>query len=118
LAGIGPNLPVDVPHVRLETPRVWPEVPDDPGEVSHVLQEPGNDRRETDFDEQLKGALRGSEKEATDIPRRGFRYGSDCTGLFLAARKQKSENTMKLLTWNACRLLAGGRELALVNLLT
>jgi hypothetical protein len=24
---------------------------------------------------------------------------------------------MKLLTWNACRLLAGGRELALVNLL-
>jgi hypothetical protein len=25
---------------------------------------------------------------------------------------------MKLLTWNACRLLAGGRELALVNLLT
>jgi hypothetical protein len=25
---------------------------------------------------------------------------------------------MKLLPWNACRLLAGGRELALVNLLT
>jgi hypothetical protein len=25
---------------------------------------------------------------------------------------------MKLLTWNACRLLAGGRELALVTLLT
>jgi hypothetical protein len=25
---------------------------------------------------------------------------------------------MKLLTWNACRLLAGGRELALVNILT
>jgi hypothetical protein len=25
---------------------------------------------------------------------------------------------MKLLTWNSCRLLAGGRELALVNLLT
>jgi hypothetical protein len=24
---------------------------------------------------------------------------------------------MKLLTWNACRLLAGGRELALGNLL-
>jgi hypothetical protein len=24
---------------------------------------------------------------------------------------------MKLLTWNACRLLAGGRGLALVNLL-
>jgi hypothetical protein len=28
------------------------------------------------------------------------------------------ENTMKLLTWNACRLLAGGRELALINILT
>ncbi len=25
---------------------------------------------------------------------------------------------MKLPTWNSCRLLAGGRELALVNLLT
>jgi hypothetical protein len=25
---------------------------------------------------------------------------------------------MKLLTWNACRLLTGGRELALVNILT
>jgi hypothetical protein len=27
------------------------------------------------------------------------------------------EKSMKMLTWNACRLLAGGRELALVNLL-
>jgi hypothetical protein len=32
--------------------------------------------------------------------------------------KNKGKNSMKLLTWNACRLLAGGRELALVNLLT
>jgi exonuclease III len=32
--------------------------------------------------------------------------------------KKTGDNTMKLLTWNACRLLAGGRELALVNLLT
>jgi exonuclease III len=31
--------------------------------------------------------------------------------------KKTGENTMKLLTWNACRLLAGGRELALVNIL-
>jgi hypothetical protein len=94
-------------------------VPDDPGEVSHVLQELGDDRRETDVDvnEQLKGALRGSEKKATNILRRGFRCGSDCTGLFLAAGKQKSESSMKLLPWNACRLLAGGRELALVNML-
>jgi hypothetical protein len=43
-----------VPHVRLETPQVRPEVPNDPGEVSHVLQEPGDNRRETVFDEQLK----------------------------------------------------------------
>jgi hypothetical protein len=28
------------------------------------------------------------------------------------------DNTMKLLTWNVCRLLARGRELALVNILT
>jgi hypothetical protein len=117
LSGIGPNLSVDVPHFRLETPQFRPEVPDDLGEVSHVLQKRGDNCRETDFDEQLKGALRGSEKEATIIPRRGFRCGSDCTGLFLAARKQKSENSMKLLTWNACRLLAGGMELTLVNLL-
>ena len=33
-------------------------------------------------------------------------------------REEKAGDTMKLLTWNACRLLAGGRELALVNLLT
>jgi hypothetical protein len=32
--------------------------------------------------------------------------------------KNQGKNSMKLLTWNACRLLAGGRELALVNLLT
>jgi hypothetical protein len=32
--------------------------------------------------------------------------------------KKTGDDTMKLLTWNACRLLAGGRELALVNLLT
>jgi hypothetical protein len=32
--------------------------------------------------------------------------------------KNKGKSSMKLLTWNACRLLAGGRELALVNLLT
>jgi hypothetical protein len=31
--------------------------------------------------------------------------------------KNKGKNSMKLLTWNACRLLARGRELALVNLL-
>jgi exonuclease III len=108
----------DVPHVRQETLQVRPEVPDNPGEVSHVQQEPGDDRRETD-DGQLKGALRGSEKEETNIPLgREFRCGSECTGIFLAAKeKQKSEKSMKLLTWNACRLLAGGRELALVNLL-
>jgi hypothetical protein len=28
------------------------------------------------------------------------------------------DNPMKQLTWNACRLLAGGRELTLVNILT
>jgi exonuclease III len=33
-------------------------------------------------------------------------------------KKKTGNNTMKLLTWNACRLLARGRELALVNLLT
>jgi hypothetical protein len=40
-------------------------------------------------------------------------------GVFLAAggEKKPGRNSMKLLTWNACRLLAGGRELALVNLL-
>jgi hypothetical protein len=87
-----------VPHVRLETPQDRPEVPNDPGEVSHVLQEPGNDRRETVFNEQLKVVLRGSEKKATNIPRRGFRCGSDCTGLFLAAGgEKKSEGSMKLL---------------------
>jgi hypothetical protein len=32
--------------------------------------------------------------------------------------KKMGKNSMKLLTWNACRLLAGGRELALVNILT
>jgi hypothetical protein len=32
--------------------------------------------------------------------------------------KKTGDNTMKLLTWNACRLLAGGRELALINILT
>jgi hypothetical protein len=93
-------------------------VPDDPGEVGHVQQEPGHNRRETD-DGQLKGALRGSKKGGTNIPLgRDFMCGSECVGLFLAAKeKQKSEKSMKLLTWNACRLLAGGRELALVNLL-
>jgi hypothetical protein len=70
-----------VPHVPQETPQVRPEVPNNTGEVSHVLQEPGDDLRETD-DEQL----------------------------------EKSPS-MKLLTWNACRLLAGGRELTLENLL-
>jgi hypothetical protein len=106
-----------VPHVQQETPQVRPKVPDDPGEVSHVLQEPGHDCRETD-DGQL-GALRGSEKEGTHIPLWSD-FRSECAGLFLAAKeKQKSEKSlsMKLLTWNVCRLLAGGRELALVNLL-
>jgi hypothetical protein len=62
--------------------------------------------------------LRGSEKRATDFPRKGFRCWSDCTGLFLVAggEKKPGRNSMKLLTWNACRLLAGGRELTLVNL--
>jgi hypothetical protein len=32
--------------------------------------------------------------------------------------KKTGDNTMKLLTWNACRLLARGKELALVNILT
>jgi hypothetical protein len=32
--------------------------------------------------------------------------------------KKPGKSSMKLLTWNACRLLAGERELALVNLLT
>jgi hypothetical protein len=31
--------------------------------------------------------------------------------------KKTGDNTMKLLTWNVCRLLAGGRELTLVNIL-
>jgi hypothetical protein len=116
-ARIGLSLSADVPHVRLETPQVRPEVLVDPGEVSHAQQEPGDDRRETD-DRQLKGALRGSEKEDTNIPEKEFRCGSECTGLFLEAKeKQKSEKSMKLFRWNACRLLAGGRELALVNLL-
>jgi hypothetical protein len=70
-----------VPHIRQETPQVWPEVSDDPGEVSHVLQEPGNNRRKTN---------NGQSEESS---------------------------SMKLLTWNTCRLLAGGRELALVTLL-
>jgi hypothetical protein len=55
-AGIGPNLPADMPHIRLETPQVRPEVADNPGEVSHVLQEPGDDRRETVFNKQFKDA--------------------------------------------------------------
>jgi hypothetical protein len=37
-----------VPHAHQETPQVRLEVPDDPGEVSHVLQEPGDVRREID----------------------------------------------------------------------
>jgi hypothetical protein len=32
--------------------------------------------------------------------------------------KKTGDNTLKLLTWNACRLLARGRELALINILT
>jgi hypothetical protein len=32
--------------------------------------------------------------------------------------KNKGKNSLNLLPWNACRLLAGDRELALVNLLT
>jgi hypothetical protein len=118
-------------------PHVCPEVPNDPREVSHVLHEPGDNRREV-FDDQLKVTLGGSEKKAVNIRRRGFRCGSDRTGLFLAAGGEKKpdgsikctdsldgsmkrtdlpDGSMKLLTWNACRLLAGGRELALVNLL-
>jgi hypothetical protein len=58
-------------------------VPDDPGEVDNVPQEPRDDCREI-FDEE----------------------------------KKTGENSMKLLTWNAWKLLARGRELALVNLLT
>jgi hypothetical protein len=53
-------------------------VPDHPGEVDHVPQEP------RDF----------------------------------CKEKKTGKNTMKLLTWNVCRLLAGGGELALVNILT
>jgi hypothetical protein len=45
-----------MPHIRLETPQVRPEVADNPGEVSHVLQEPGDDRRETVFNKQFKDA--------------------------------------------------------------
>jgi hypothetical protein len=91
-------------------------VPNDPGEVDSAPQGPGNVCREI-FDDD---PLRGSEKRAKDFPRIGFRCGSDRTGLFLAAggEKKPGANSMKLLTWNACRLLAGGRELALVNLLT
>jgi hypothetical protein len=99
-----------VPNVRLERPHVRP-----------YLQEPGANRREV-FDDQLKFAIRGSEKKAVKIPRREFSCGSHCTGLFLAAggkrkRTDSSEGSMKLLTWNACRLLASGREVALVRLL-
>jgi hypothetical protein len=36
----------------------------------------------------------------------------------ICRKKKTGKNTMKLLTWNACRLLAGGRDLALVNILT
>jgi hypothetical protein len=42
---------------------------------------------------------------------------SDCREIS-EEEKNKGKNSMKLLTWNACRLLSGGRELALVNLLT
>jgi hypothetical protein len=98
-------------------PHVPPEAPNDPGEVRNVLQEPGDDRSEV-FDDQLKVALGGSERMAVNIPGRGFRCGSDCTGLFLAAGgDKKPDGSMMLLTWNTCRLLTGGRELALVNLL-
>jgi hypothetical protein len=92
-------------------------VPDGPGEVIPVQQEPGDDRRETDDGQ--NGASRGSEKEGTNIPL-GSNLRSKCAGLFLAAKeKQKLEKSpsMKLLTWKACRLLAGGREPTLVNLL-
>jgi hypothetical protein len=54
-------------------------VPDDPGEVDHLPQEPRDDS---------------------------------------CREKKTGDNTMKLLTWKACRLLAGGRKLALVNILT
>jgi hypothetical protein len=74
---LGQNLPADGPHVRPETRHVRREVPDNPGEVDHVPQEPRDICRE----------------------------------------KKTGKNSMKLLTWNACRLLAGGRELALVNIL-
>jgi hypothetical protein len=53
-------------------------VPNNPGEVDHVQQEPRDVCRE----------------------------------------KKTGKNDIKLLTWNACKLLAGGRELALVNILT
>jgi hypothetical protein len=59
-------------------------VPNDPGEVDDVLQEPGNNCREI-FD----NPLRGSEKRAKDFPWKGFRCGSDRTGLFLAAGGEK-----------------------------
>jgi hypothetical protein len=94
-------------------------VPNDPGEVNNVLQEPGDDSREIFDDHHLKVPLRGSEKRAKSFPRKGFRCGSNRTGLFLAAggEKKPDGNSMKLLTWNACRLLAVGRQLALVNIL-
>jgi hypothetical protein len=84
-------------------------VPNDPGEVDNVLQEPGDDCREIFDDHHLKVTLRGSEKKTRNFPRKGFRCGSDRTGLFLAAggEKKPDGNSMKLLTWNACRLLAG-----------
>jgi hypothetical protein len=108
---IGPNIPADGPHVRLETPHVQPEVPNNPGEVDNVLQEPGDNCREIFDDHHLKVPLRGSEKRAKNFTRKGFRCGSDRTGLFLAegGEKKPEGNSMKLLTWNACRLLAGGR---------
>jgi hypothetical protein len=110
------NLPADGPHVRPETPNVQREVPNNPGEVDNFMQEPGNVCREI-FD---NNPLRGSEKRVKYFPQKGFRCRSYRTGLFLAAGEEKKpgRNSMKLLTSNACRLLAGGREFALVNLLT
>jgi hypothetical protein len=93
---IGHNLLAHGPHVRPETPHVQREVPNNPGEVDNVPQEPGNVCRDF-FDDD---PLRGSEKRANNFPQKGFRCGSDRTGLFPAARGEKKlgTNSMKLLT--------------------
>jgi hypothetical protein len=105
---------------RSQPPGGWaPRPPGDAPRPARGAQRPrGGQQRPAGARQRLQGDLRRPLKSPFKrfreegnffFAEEGFRCGSDRTGLFLAAggEKKPDGNSMKLLTWNACRLLAG-----------